>query len=409
MKGIYFTALLAMLWYGCGDDSSGPNLESMPHPDLSQVSEPLLLEAIQKARNVIDSVPDSAAAWAHLGHLYFIHGWEDEAISYYQHATEIDSDEFRWLYYLGRALHEKEPSRAVDVLARALALEPKYPPAYIYCAYALRNLGRFEQARQYFEQALELDPKNFFAHLGLGQLALAARQFEAARRILQQALGLDSKRGEVHSALAQVALALGQNQTASQHAQAARKHIKNKRMNDPLWRRAERVGSTPYWFSKRGEYYLSQGNFAAALAEFSKLDWEGEYNPVYWCNYGTALLGLKRTEEAIAALEKALGQTRLRGNEGKTEPRDLLRIYNTLGQAQLQTSDLKKAEYFMQQALNLDPTMMQVVFNLALIYDHQERLDEAIVFLQNTAGVKDHPQTSQLLDTLLRKRLGKMD
>ncbi len=411
VKRLCFTALLSgcgiALLCGCGNGSGSRNLVSMPHPDLSQVSEPLLLEAIQEARNVITAAPDSAAAWAHLGHLYFVHGWEDQAIPYYQSAAELESDGFRWLYFLGRALHEKEPSRATAALGRALELDPNYPPAYIYCAYALRNLGRLEEARQYFEQALELDPKNFFAHLGLGQLALSARQFEAARRILQQALKLDPRRGEVHSGLAQVALALGREQAAARHAQAARKYIKTRSMPDSLWREAERVGATPYWFSKRGERYLSQGNFAAALAQFSPLVSEGENNPMHWCNYGTALLGVKRTEEGIAALEKALEQTRLPGNEGKIAPRDMLRLYNTLGQAQLQAGDLNQAEHFVQQALKLDPTMMQVVFNLALIYHYQGRLDEAILFLRNTPGAQSHPQAARLLDELMRKRLEK--
>lgn len=409
MTRLHTSALLVALFLGCNNGSGGRALQSLPQPDLSQVSEPQLLAALQKARQGIAHAPDSAAAWVYLGHLYFVHGWEEEAIPYYQRAAKIASKEFRWLYYLGRALHEKEPARAAEVLDRALALEAKYPPAYIYCAYAHRNLGRLDKARHYFEQALELDPKNYFALLGLGQLALAARQFEIARQILQKALALDPKRGELHAALSQVALALGQDQAATRHAQAARQYIKTRNMPDPLWQRAVQVGATPYWFAKNGEYYLSQGNFAAALNELAKLDSEGEKNPLYWCNYGTALLGVKRTEEAIVALERSLQLARVPGGESRLAPRDMLRLYSTLGQAQLQAGELKKAEHFMQRALQLAPNMVQVVLNMALIYNYQGRLDEAIAFLQNTASAKEHPQISRLLDELLRQRLKKID
>ena len=409
MRWLHASALLLALFIGCNNDSGGRALQSLPQPDLSQVTEPQLLAALQKARQAIAHAPDSAAAWVYLGHLYFVHGWEEDAIPYYQRAAKIDGKEFRWLYYLGRALHEREPARAAEVLDRALALEAKYPPAYIYCAYAHRNLGRHDEARHYFERALKLDSNNFFALLGLGQLALAEGNFEVARQILQKALALDPKRGELHAALAQVALALSQDQAAAKHAQAARRYIKTRNMPDPLWQRAEQVGATPYWFAKNGENYLSQGKFAAALNELEKLDSEGEKNPLYWCNYGTALLGVERTEEAIEALERALQLAGATGGEYRLAPRDLLRLYSTLGQAQLQAGDLERAEHFMQRALQMAPNMVQVVLNMALIYNYQGRLDEAIAFLQNTTSAKDHPQISPLLDELLRQRLKKIE
>ena len=395
--------LLFLVW-GCGNGAGDPMLESMPQPDLSQVSAPLLLEVLQQARETLATAPDSAAAWAHLGHLYFIHGWEEAAIPCYQQAAQIERDEFRWLYFLGRALYEQAPARAAEVLTRALALNPAYPPAHLYCAYAYRNLGHYREARHQFQRALEQDPKNYFAHLGLGQLALSAGQLESAQKILGEALELDSKPSEAHAGLSQAYQALGKEQAALHHAQSARKHTRIRTVPDPLWREAEAAGATSYWFSKRGERYLSQRNFEAALAEFSRLVHEGVTNPMHWCNYGSALLGVQRTEEAITALGKALQEARSPGNERKLTSLDMIRIYHTLGQAKMHAGDLDQAEQLMGQALKLNPGIMEVVFNLALIYHFQGRLEEAILFLQNTAGVRTHPQTSRLLEELLRER-----
>ena len=81
------------------------------------------------------------------------------------------------------------------------------------------------------------------------------------------------------------------------------------------------------------------------------------------------------------------------------------RILNTLGQALMQDGDFARAEQHLRQALDIDPTTMQVVANLALLYYYQDRLDDAIRFLQNAEGADRHPNTASLLDEMLRKRL----
>ena len=231
---------------GCVNGAGEPDLDSMIHPDLSQVSDPLLLEALNEARRVISASPDSAAAWAHLGHLYLIHGWKEEAVPCYERAAKIAPDEFRWLYFLGKALHKRDPLKSAELLARAQALDAKYPPAFIYRAYALRNLGRFDEATKQFEQALAVEPRSYFALLGLGQQALASGRFKEAEAFLHQAMRINPKREEVHAALAQVAMGLGEEDKARRHSQEARRHITTEAIPDPLWGEVEQVGTTAY-------------------------------------------------------------------------------------------------------------------------------------------------------------------
>ena len=172
-------------------------------------------------------------------------------------------------------------------------------------------------------------------------------------------------------------------------------------MRDSLWHRAEAAGATRAWHSKRGERHLSQGDFAAALDEFSQVVAGQEANPRQWCNYGSALLGVGRIEEAIAALEKALNQA-----YAPDLPDDQTqRILNALGQAHMQAGAFERAEQYLQQALEMDFDTLPVVANLALVYYYQDRLDDAIHFLQNARGADRHPNTAGLLDELLRKRL----
>ena len=76
---------------------------------------------------------------------------------------------------------------------------------------------------------------------------------------------------------------------------------------------------------------------------------------------------------------------------------------NTLGQARMQTGDLDRAEKLVRQAFDLDPTTVQVVYNLALIFHYQGRLDATIRLLQTREDIDAHPPTARLLEN--RKRL----
>ena len=151
---------------------------------------------------------------------------------------------------------------------------------------------------------------------------------------------------------------------------------------------------------------MNDGDYEAAVGEFSKLTATITEVPVHWCDYGTALLRLKRTEQATDALEKALELARTPWKEGKIRPHLMVRIYNTLGQAKLQVGLFDQAEPLFREALKLNPRMAPVAVNLALVYERQGRLNEAIHLLRNSEGIESYPPSSRLLAKLLRRKQG---
>lgn len=356
----------------------------IPQPnDLNLVEEPRLLQAIESAQKAVEKAPGKAAVWGQLGKVYHIHGWEAEAAQCYRRAAEIDPTEFRWLYYLGMITHKTDPQAAEVVLAQAIRLDPEYPPAHVYYAYALRRLGRFEGAKRHLERAKALDPQNPYPDLWLGELALAAKQFESARDHLRRALTLNPEQSEAHAGLAQVALVLGDREAANRHAQAARKPTAHAEMRDPLWWEVLKEGVTASLYAARGRRYLLEGDFAHAVAELEVLISGAQKDPEVWLNYGVALLFTERYGEAIVALESALAV--LRDNEGKKSknPEGMADLktesYYNLGLVYYRTGRMEKAIAACQKAIQLEPDFANAYGSLGMVYWETGRHDEAIL------------------------------
>ena len=421
----------------------------MPRPDMSLVSEPRLLEAVEAAQAAVLKGPKSAAAWGKLGHVYYVHNWEAEAVECYQRAVELEPDAFRWRYYLGWSVFHTNPAMAVEALAKAISLQPEYAPAHIYYAYALRSLGRIEEARAHFERAKALKPGNASSDLALGQFAFKQGQFEKARDHLKTALILNPKQSAAHAALSQVYFALGDKEAARRHAEASRERTQFRILDDPLSNEALSVGATKDIFARRGQRLAQDGFHKRAAAELDKAVSEDEKDPLVWLNYGAILFKAERSADAVAALERGLmliensdnkdeinPKTTMRAyinlgmayrNVGETDKakrilkralddaqnpagekrhdsKDIVKIYVNLGIACWKAGEATEAERYFRQALDTDPTSVMAIKNIAVFHYKQGRLIDAIDFLQTATQTQRDLELMRLLNQMERER-----
>ncbi|RKU19300.1 hypothetical protein C6500_11410 [Candidatus Poribacteria bacterium] len=415
MKGIYCVLLLVcgiLLLYsevgkstladdsnqpvGVTDESEGKEQNTLtpnwvPQPsDIEHVEEQRLLTTVKIAQNALIEAPKDATAWGELGNVYFVHGWEVEAAECYRNAVEIAPNDFHWLYYLGLTTYKVNPQAAAQTLAEAIKLDPRYAPAHIYRAAALRSLGHFAQAKVHLETANELDPQNPYASLWLGELALATQQFETARSHLQRALKLNPEQSEAHAAMAQVARILGETDAATQHAQASRKQTKYTQMHDPLWWNVLKLGVTAQRYAERGNRYLQQGDFKRAVSELEVAISGLNKDAHLWLNYGIALLLNKQYSEAVAVLENTLTVIRDTGitPRNPTEIADLkVQSHYNLGLAYYQGGKIEKAIAAYQTAIQLEPNFADAYGGLGVIYRRTGDLDAAIRHCQKAIKI----------------------
>ena len=391
-KFILFFLLILIHVHGfAGDDTD------IPQPaDLDLVEEKLLLNAIETAQAAVRNSPEDANVWGHLGHVYLIHGWEAPAVPCYRQASLLAPDEFKWLYFFGRLMKERQPEEAVKSLTRALTLNAEYAPAHFYLAAALRTLGRLDEARQHLEHAKRLQPNNPFSELWLGEIALARQQLELARTHLESALRLNPQQSEAHALMAQVTIALGDKQAAKQHAQAARYASQYSELSDPLWWDVLKAGVTASLYAERGRRYMSEGDYVKAVAEFAPLITDAQKDVKVWFDYGIALLHTGRYKDAVATLESLLTLLHTDADVQKEKKPDEIaylkaRVYNHLGQTYYATGQADVAIRACQKAIQFSESLVRkshgteyveffanVHANLGMVYENTGQLEQAI-------------------------------
>ena len=135
----------------------------------------------------------------------------ERAVSTFQQLLALDPTDAYALNYLGYMYADKgiELDKAVELLLRAIALEPAKSPFLDSLGWAYFRLGELDRAQHYIEQALETmsqgEPEELaviFDHAG--DIAQALGKREEARRHWQRALELGPENQDVQRKLADV-------------------------------------------------------------------------------------------------------------------------------------------------------------------------------------------------------------
>jgi len=99
-------------------------------------------------------------------------------------------------------------------LAKAAALEPGSADVWRLRSYLARELGNFEPAIKFYEEAITLDPLRADFHLGLGYLLYLADRYDEGQAELQKTLDLNPKAAFAHASLGRILMARGKTQQA---------------------------------------------------------------------------------------------------------------------------------------------------------------------------------------------------
>jgi tetratricopeptide (TPR) repeat protein len=143
-----------------------------PEPESFQIAKQWFLEALKRERH--------ARLLTQLGATYVALGESTAARGAFEEAVQLNPFYEEALYNLATLEEETEPQTAIDLLERAIQIDPDY-------AIAHQSLGRLHQknrdlvrADYHFRRSLEIDPADYWSNIYLANLlAVQGKNSEA--------------------------------------------------------------------------------------------------------------------------------------------------------------------------------------------------------------------------------------
>ena len=158
-------------------------------------------EAISEYKKAVGLNPDLEKTHLRLAAAYLKKGMAAEAQFEMRQATTLGPGPDRYGVLGALYLQEDRLDQAVDLLEKALALDPKDPDVCNNLGVAYRKKGMLDDAIAQYRKAIELDPSLFDAHINLGEAYRAKKMTDEALREYRRAISLSPQRPEPYNHL----------------------------------------------------------------------------------------------------------------------------------------------------------------------------------------------------------------
>lgn len=340
-----------------------------------------VVAAIEQAASKVREAPKSAEAWGKLGMVLTAHAFDDAAAACFAQTEILQPDEPRWPYLHAMAIVRTQPTVALPVLERAVALLPAVPTVEKRSeAAAIRlrlfelylELARPEDAEEPLRQFLEGDPDNGRAHLIAARIALRAGRFDECLREVERAGYQRAAQKPVHELRAEVYSRQGlRTKAASERnlADAAPNVAWPGPYDDEI--EALRTGlkvalSKADRLYVRGRVQESINAIKPALEKYPDSEWA-------WILLGRAQIRLRQLDDAESSLSKALA----------IAPNSADALFR-MGVVHSLRNNHETAAVWFRKALQQKPDHPVALYNLGHGARQMGRIDEAIGYFRKS-------------------------
>lgn len=287
----------------------------------------------------------------------------NDAEAAYQSVLNADPRNASALHYLGVIASQRgQFDRSVELISRAIKLQPSLVGPHVNLANVLRSMGRNKAAEKQCRRALKLDPNNAEAHVSLGLVLRQMGNNRDAVAALRRAVALAPGDANTHYNLANALKDDGQLEKAEAEYLAAA--------------------------SLRPDFVYALNNLAVVETELEKYEAaEGHYRkslaiePKFaetHYNLGNLLKTMDRLDEACASFEQAIA----------LNPRHYM-AYNNLGFCLKERKLYEKSDAAFHRAIEIEPEFYDSHMNLADSLFERNRGSEAVELYESV--ISSHP------------------
>ncbi|HUH95674.1 MAG TPA: tetratricopeptide repeat protein [Casimicrobiaceae bacterium] len=272
--------------------------------------------------------------------------------------------------------------RAIELIDRAIAVDPDNAEYHSNRGVALKELGRLEAAVASYDTALTLDPERIGDHFnravalqGLGQLEAAVESYDKTIELKHDFAEAYANRGVALEELGQLDLALASYDKA-----------------------IELNPGYPEFHSSRGIALRKLGHLEAAIASFDVAIVLKPRYPEAHSNRGNALQALKRLDEAVASYDRAIA----------LKP-DYAEAYSNRGVALQELGRLEAAIASYDRAIELRPDDAEAYSNRGTALEELKQLDAAVASYDRAIALRADYAAAYSNRGIALKQLGQLD
>ncbi len=281
---------------------------------------------------------ENARIYSGIGYLQTKQGNYAAAVDAYETAISLDGDNAAFYYALGYSLaNTQDYAAAADAYRQAARLNPDDARTQLGLGIVLSRLGQYDEAVQAYQAVARSQPNNAQIHEAIGTVYMQRGDYTTALRSLQQAYNLASYNGSINLNLGlalinlnrpdegwplvekavelepwdgAVHLSVGQIYQAQGNLEKALEHYRQATRYSPEMPEAQ---------SAYGSLLLQNEEFLRAVIVYERLIAMLPNDPGAHYNYGLALRGQGRTEQAREEFATALSLYEAANNEAGIE------------------------------------------------------------------------------------------
>jgi len=309
-----------------------------------------------------------------------------DAQAIYVQILNRQPDQFDALQLLGTlAAQTQNPAAAVELMTKALKINPRHAPTHNNRGLVLRELGQLDAAIAAYDKAIAIAPDYVDAYSNRGNALAELKQFSAAIASYNKAVAIRPDFAQAYFNRGNALMELNQLEAAVQSYDKAieiqpafaQAHCNRGNALKGLHRLAPAIASyqqaiaiSPDYVaahSNLGTAFLELGQFDAAVASYDNaIAIRPDSAEVYY-NRGNALQELKQTDAAIVSYEKAIA----------IQPDFAVAHYNR-GNALLKLRQTEAALASYDQAISLRPDYVEAHTNRGNLLAKLENFKAAI-------------------------------